>query len=99
MEIPVLIEPVAGNGYRARGGEPFALTGEGATPEEALHQLRERIRGRLTPGARVVSLEVSPAEHPWGSFAGGLRGDPLLEAWKQAMAEYRRKMEEDPDVP
>jgi hypothetical protein len=99
MEIPVLIEPVAGDGYRARGGEPFALTGEGATPEEALQHLRERIRHRLTPGARVVSLQVSPPEPPWAPFAGALRGDPMLQDWKQAMAEYRRKMDEDPDVP
>ncbi len=99
MEITVLIEPVAGNGFRARGGEPFDLIGEGATPQEALNQLRERIRGRLTSGACVVSLEVSPTEHPWAPFAGALRGDLMLQDWKQAMAEYRRKMDEDPDVP
>ena len=28
MKIPVLIEPVASNGYRARGGEPFPEVGE-----------------------------------------------------------------------
>jgi hypothetical protein len=29
MQIQDLIEPVAGNGYRARGGEPLDLTAEG----------------------------------------------------------------------
>ena len=34
MQIPILIEPVAGNGFRSRGGEPFALSADGATREE-----------------------------------------------------------------
>ena len=31
MKIAVLIEPVPGNGFRAKGGEPFAMSAEGAT--------------------------------------------------------------------
>ena len=31
MQIPILIEPVAGNGFRFRGGEPFGLSVEGAS--------------------------------------------------------------------
>ena len=34
--IPVLIEPIANNGFRATGGLPFAITVEGATRDEAL---------------------------------------------------------------
>jgi len=55
MEIPVLIEPVAGNGYRARTGDPLALTAEGATPAEALANLRSILQERLDGGARLVS--------------------------------------------
>ncbi len=44
MQIPVLIEPVAGNGFRATGGEPIALMGEGATPEEALGKLKQSLQ-------------------------------------------------------
>jgi hypothetical protein len=36
MQIPVFIETVARNGYRARGLEPFAFSARGATREEAL---------------------------------------------------------------
>src|SRR5438874_195671 len=43
MQISVLIEPVPGNGYRAKGGEPFALSAEGATRGEALARLRDQI--------------------------------------------------------
>ncbi len=44
MQIPVLIESIAGNGYRARGGEPLPLTADGPTREAALHNLRENSR-------------------------------------------------------
>ena len=97
MEIPVLIEPVPGSGFRATGGAPFALTAEGPTREEALRNLRSLVEGRLGNGAEVVSLKV-PAEHPWAEFAGTLRDEPLLDEWKQAMRDYRRQIDEDPDT-
>jgi hypothetical protein len=98
MDIPVLLEKVAGNGYRAQGMEPFALTAEAPTREEALQKLRELIAERIPSGAELVSLEIPTTRHPWASFAGDLKDDPLLEPWKKAMAEYRRQMDEDPDV-
>jgi hypothetical protein len=51
MRISVLIEPVPGNGYRARGGEPFAMMAEGATRDDALQQLRKLIEGKVSAGA------------------------------------------------
>ena len=42
MNIPVLIEPIANNGFRATGGLPFEITVEGATRDEALGRLRPR---------------------------------------------------------
>jgi len=91
MELPVLIERVEGNGYRASGPGPFALTAEGATPEEALRKLREQVTSRAAAGDRFGSLEVPREEHPLAPFGGYLKGHPLLERWKQAMAEYRRE--------
>ena len=41
MQIPVLVEPVANNGFRARTGEPLPLSADGGTPEEAVRNLRE----------------------------------------------------------
>ena len=41
MEIPVLVEPLPEGGFRARCGDPFALTAEGATPDAALYHLRD----------------------------------------------------------
>jgi len=46
MQVPVLIEPIAGNGCRAR--EPFGLTADGATRDEACTRWRSSCCGRLT---------------------------------------------------
>lgn len=99
MQIPVFLEPVAGNGFRARGGEPLALTAEGATPDEALRKLRELLASRLTGGARLIALEVPDGDNPWLKGAGVFKDDPMFDAWQQAIADYRREVEEDPDVP
>lgn len=98
MEIPVLIEPVAENGFRATDGQPFGLEAEGATADEALYRLQEKIAERLRAGAQVTSITV-PAENPWLRLAGTLKDDPLLEEWKRAIAERRKEIDEDPDIP
>jgi hypothetical protein len=99
MDILVWLERVDGTGYRARAMEPIGLTAEAPTRDEALQKLRELIAERLAAGAELVRLEVPGSEHPLARFAGDLRGDPLLKAWEEAMAEYRDRMDEDPDVP
>jgi hypothetical protein len=96
MEIPVLVEPIPG-GYRAKAGEPLALAAEGATADEAIRALQAMIAQRLASGARIVSMTV-PEEHPWLKFAGTLKDDPLLEEYKQAIADYRRQIDDDPDT-
>ena len=99
MQIPVLIEPVAGNGYRARGGEPLALTAEGPTREAALARLKEQLQTRLQNGAEIVPLELVAEPHPLPEFVGIFKDDPMLDEWKRAMANYRRKIDEKPDLP
>jgi hypothetical protein len=98
MQIPVLVEPVAGNGYRAVGAGLAPLSTEGATAEEALQRLRELLDSRLAAGARLVALEV-PSANPWEQMAGMYRDDPLFDEWQRAMREYRQQVEEDPGSP
>ncbi len=98
MRISVLIESVPGHGYRAKGGEPFAIMAEGATRDDALQQLRKLIEGKVSAGAEVVTLDVPVAEHPCLPFAGMFRDDPLVEEWKETMAELRRQDIEDGSV-
>jgi hypothetical protein len=99
MQIPILIEPIAGNGYRARGGEPLALTAEGASQEEALAKLKEKLQAKLRNGTVVVPLELPSQVHPLAEFAGMFKDDPLIEEWKKSMAAYRRKVDKDADKP
>jgi len=99
MQIPILIEPIAGNGFRARGGEPLALTAKGASQEEALANLKEKLQARLAKGAVVVPFELPSPAHPLAEFAGMFKDDPCLKEWKKSMAAYRRKVDKDADKP
>jgi tRNA(fMet)-specific endonuclease VapC len=97
MQMSVLIEPVKGNGYRARGAEPFALCAEGATREEALAKLKAQVEARLRDGAEIVTVEIGREPHPWLEFAGMFKDDPRIDEWVQSMAEYRQQVEDDPN--
>jgi hypothetical protein len=99
MQIPVIVERLSDNGYRARGVVPFPITVKAATREGALARLREKIQKRIKEGAELVSLEVGSETNPWVKFAGMFQGDPLLDDWKRAMAEYRKEVEADPNYP
>jgi hypothetical protein len=100
MEIPVLIERRAGNGFQARTSGPLEVTAEGETQDEVLAKVRASIQERLAGGAVVVALHLPIQPHPWAKFAGSWKvDDPLLEEWRQAVEEYRRRVDEDPDAP
>jgi hypothetical protein len=95
----VLIEPLAGQGFRAHSGEPLPLTVEGSTLDEVLHKLQELVTNRLAAGARLVPLELPSSDNPWLSMAGMYKDDPQFEDWQMAMAEYRRQVEADQEIP
>ena len=97
MRIPVLIESVSGDGFRARGGEPLALTAEGATLDEAIARLKSLIADRLAVGAELISLDVETMGHPLAPVPGWSEGDPLLDEWQEAIEMYRHRVENDPD--
>lgn len=99
MQISVLVEPVPGNGYRAQGAEPFGLSAEGATREEAIAKVRQLCHARLSRGAEVVTLEVGSPPHRWLPFAGMFKDDADFQEVVEVMAENRRKMDADPTVP
>jgi hypothetical protein len=100
MEVPVIIETVIGNGYRATGagGLSVGLTAEGATAAEAIDRLAEHVRSRVNAGAKLAELSVAVGAAPWTEDAGYLRDEPLYEPWLEAMEAYRRKLDEDPEA-
>ncbi len=93
MDVPVIIEPVTGNGYRVTGagGLSVGLTAEGATAAEAIDRLAEQIRTRLHAGATLAELTVTAGAAPWKQDAGYLRDDPLYQPWRDAMEESSSK--------
>jgi hypothetical protein len=100
VEVPVIIETITGNGYRATGagGLSVGLTAEGATEAEAIARLAEQVRTRVNAGAKLTELSVAADAAPWKQDAGYLRDEPLYELWRESMEEYRRKLDEDPDA-
>jgi hypothetical protein len=99
MQIPVLVEPVANNGFRARAGEPLPLSADGATPEEAVRNLRAAMDRQLKDGKQLRSVDIA-CGNPWLAMAGMHDpSDPLIQEWKQEMAAYRQEVEDDPDRP
>jgi predicted RNase H-like HicB family nuclease len=99
MQFPILIERVAGNGYRARGGEPLPLVAEGSTREEALTNLKKQLQARLRDGTELISVDLASAPHPLAEFAGMFKDDPYFDDVVDIMADNRRKMDHDPKIP
>ena len=79
MEVPIIIEPVTGNGYRVTGagGLSVGLTAEGATLAEAIDRLPIRFgcAGRRSEAGRA---ERRASAAPWKQDAGYLHDDPLM---------------------
>jgi len=98
MQIPVLVEPGTANGFRARSGEPFALTAEGPTAEEAVRKVREQLRALLAAGGQVIPVEIQTADNPWLKIAGMFKDEPLFDEWQEAMRERRRQIDADPTI-
>jgi hypothetical protein len=99
VQLPVLIERIAGNGYRASGGEPLALTAEGPTREAALAKLKEQVQARLGHHAEVVPMELTPEPHPLAEFAGMFKDDPDFQKVLRTISRNRIKMNIDPKIP
>ncbi|MGE0827608.1 MAG: hypothetical protein AB7G75_00025 [Candidatus Binatia bacterium] len=95
MHLTILLEPAAGQKYRASCGSPLGIETEGASREEALGKLRALIEQKIRSGVEILTLEVDTVEHPWKPFAGTLKDDPLFEEWVQAMAQYRASIDDD----
>jgi hypothetical protein len=72
VEVPVIVEPVIGNGYRVTGagGLSVGLTAEGATVARAIDRLAEQVRTRVRAGAKLTELSVGASAAPWTQDAG-----------------------------
>jgi hypothetical protein len=92
VELSVLVQQTVGNGYRAWCGEPFPVTAEGATREEALANLRATLELK-TRGVEVVRLTigVAPTATPvWPD-------DQITRDWLAGIATARAAADRTPD--
>ena len=99
MQISVIVERVAGNGFHAHGAEPFGLSADGATRDEAIAKVQQLCQDRLNGGAELVTVELAAPPHPWLPFAGMFKDDPDFQDVLEIIAENRRAMDEDPSIP
>lgn len=93
MELSVLIEPTSADSFRASCGEPIPTTAEGATRDEALGRLRERIEARVRGGAEVVRLRIDltrPSVPIWPN-------DQFTRDWLAGIAAARAAADSAPD--
>lgn len=95
MQIPVVIEPVPGNGYRVSGNVPFPVAVEGATPEDAMARFRDHVEAKLGEGACITSVEIQTGEHPWAKSAGIFdESDPIVREWLDLIEQNRSRSED-----
>src|SRR5436190_1959230 len=98
MQIPILIEPVATGLYRAKAGEPFALSAEGVTPSEATERLETVVRERLKAGSYLGVINLDNGSSP--TSPAPLRLEPLpdddwfFQTMREAIAENRQRENE-----
>ena len=60
---------------------------------------RPRKSVRYRPEVTALEVPGAAAPNPWAEFAGMFKDDPYLEEVVEIMAENRRTMDADPDVP
>jgi len=94
MQIPILIEPAAGGRFRAKAGEPFSLSAEGASAEEAARHLASLLHDRLQAGTclSVIDLGNGPASLPPTSLCLEPLPDDdwFFQAMRDAITENRQ---------
>ena len=98
MDIAVVVEKVANNGYQATSYVPTHVVAQGRTRQEALDRLSDQLRGRLS-SAEVVTLSIPLLGdvHPWKAIAGSWRDSPDRAEIERNLQEYRQQVDVDPD--
>jgi hypothetical protein len=94
MQIPILIEPLSAGGFQARAGEPFGLSAQGATAEEAAQRLEAALRNRLSSGSRLALLDIGNGAGAPLSVRPVAADDWVFQAMDEAIAERRRREDE-----
>jgi len=96
MQIPVIVESLGADRFRAEAPPPFALTAEGRSSEEAIERLRAMMAASVADAKQLVAVNIpAKQDHPWLPYVGQFENDPLFDKWQEAIAEYRRQQAAD----
>lgn len=99
MQIPIVVEALGQNQFRAEAPAPFSVAAEGNSSAEAVQNLRARIEKEFSNGRQVVMLEVAISQEPaWAKFVGHLKDEPLFDEWQSAIEEYRQQRDVDDGI-
>jgi hypothetical protein len=94
MQVPVRVERVHENGFRAHTGEPFCLSAEWPTRDHVLSALHGQIESQIQAADEIVVLDIPADAHLFARFQGMYKENPLFDEWLEAMREYRRTVDE-----
>ena len=59
-----------------------------------IERIEDQQRARMIAD-EIVPLHMPEGTHPLAEFMGMFKDDPLIEEWKQSMAEYRKSIDDD----
>ena len=64
---------------------------------KAIARSKSLIADRLAVGGELISLDLNTSEHPLAPVPGRSEVDQLLDEWQEAIEDFRRQVEDDPD--
>jgi uncharacterized protein (DUF433 family)/predicted RNase H-like HicB family nuclease len=97
MHVLILIEPIEGGRFRAKAGEPFGVSAEGKTAEEAAQQLKTILHSHLRAGSLLALLDLgngAPAPLDLHHLEPLPGEDWFFQTMDEAIAENRRRESE-----
>lgn len=101
MTFAVILQKQASNGFIARPVLWPDSVVHGATAEEALSRVQTLIQ-ELLGKTQFVKVEVDAPEaqaaNPWLARAGMFADDPTWDDFLQAMADYRRQLDDQQEA-
>ena len=93
----ILVKRLKSNGYRARSLALPDVVAEASTRDEAIQQVRERLQEELAESEFVDDGLSDSTMNPWLAIAGSWKDRQDLDEFRDAVRDYRRQVDEDPN--